>query len=259
MKNFSYLCAKGFLIIYNMTYREIAYACLDSLKLSSDDSYITIDHMLFFISKVRALVLKQKYSDVKKEIPQSNYQTICLDLTEVPAISGEPCEGGDYLRSVDKIPTTMTIGNSIIYPVDFYQGTYITYVNRERMRYVGHNKWLKNIIYASLGPDEYLYFKSSNPQFLYLEKVRMTAVFEDPEAASELECEGDDTKCDILDKTFPLEEGLVYTVIEAVVKYLSSTVYKPEDAENNAADDLSDLMTFIRRNMKSNLQKQIED
>jgi hypothetical protein len=67
-----------------------------------------------------------------------------------------------------------------VYPIDFYQGE-ITYIDRNRMRYVGFNKYLSNIIYCSLGPDNYLYFKSCNPQFLYLEKVRMTAMFSDVE------------------------------------------------------------------------------
>ena len=243
-----------------MTYREIIYACLDSLKLTSDDSFITEEHVLFFISKIRALILKQRYSDIKREIPTSNYQTICLDLIQVPAIAGEPCEGGTYLKSKQKIPSTMSIGTTTVYPVDFYQGTHITYVSRERMRYVGENKWLKNIIYVSKGPDDYLYFKSSNPQFLYLEKVRMTGIFEDPEKASELECDSDGTKpCDVLDREFPLEEGLTSTVIELVVKYLSGAVYRPKDSSNDANDDMSDLVAFMRRNMKSNFQKQIED
>lgn len=242
-----------------MTYREIVYMVLDQLKVASDDSYMTVEHVLFLVSKIRAMILKQRYSDIKKEIPQSNYQTICLDLIQVPAIAGEPCEGGTYLRSKSKVPTTMTIGPNVIYPVDFYQGTHITYVSRERMRYVGDNKWLKNIIYASKGPDDYLYFKSSNPQFLYLENVKMTGIFEDPDKAAELECKSEDTPCDVLDRNFPLEEGLVPSVIELVVKYLSGAVYRPKDSANNANDELSDLVAFMRRNMKSNFQKQIEN
>ena len=88
-----------------MTYREIVYMVLDSLKLASDDSYITEEHVLFLVSKLRSTILKQTYSNIKREIPESNYQTICLDLIEVPAIAGEPCEGGSYLRSKQKIPT----------------------------------------------------------------------------------------------------------------------------------------------------------
>lgn len=242
-----------------MTYREMTYMCLDQLKVASDDSYITLEHVLFLVSKIRALILKQRYSDIKKEIPQSNYQTICLDLIQVPAIAGEPCEGGTYRRSEKKVPSTMSIGTNTVYPVDFYQGTHITYVSRERMRYVGENKWLKNIIYVSKGPDGYLYFKSSNPQFLYLEKVRMTGIFEDPEKAAELECNSNgDKSCDVLDREFPLEEGLASTVIELVVKYLSGAVYRGKDTDNNASDDLSDIAAFIKRNMKGNFQKQLE-
>lgn len=242
-----------------MTYREIVYMCLDQLKVASDDAYFTTDHILFLLSKVRAALLNQQYSNIKKEIPQSNYQTICLDLIQVPAISGEPCEGGTYLRSKVKIPSTMSIGVNTVYPVDFYQGIHISYINRERMRYVGNNSWLKNIIYASKGPDDYLYFKSSNPQFLYLEKVMMTALFEDPHKAEELKCNSEDIPCDILDRNFPLEESLVSSVIEYVVKLLTGAVYRPNDPINDASDNLSELVGYLRRNMKSQFQKQLED
>lgn len=241
-----------------MTYREAIYAILDLLKQSSDDSYYTEEHVLFLASKIRSAILKQTYSNIKKEIPESNYQTICLDLIEVPAIAGEPCEGGSYLRSKQKIPTALPVGNIKIYPVDYYQGE-ITYVSRERMRYVGHNKWLQNIIYASLGPDQYLYFKSSNPQYIYLEKVRMTSIFEDAESAAKLQCnsEGEEA-CDVLDTPFPLEEGLVTTLIEMAVKFLSGSIYKPKDADNDASDNMSELAAFLRQNLKSPMQKQIE-
>ena len=241
-----------------MTYREIAYMCLDELKLSSDDSYFTIDHILFLLSKVRATILKQKYSDIKKDIPDSNYQTICIDLEPTNAIDGTLCDSSNYLRSIQEIPTTMSIGSDIIYPIDYYQSTHITFVSRERMRYVGNNKWLQNIIYVSRNPDGHLYFKSSNPQFLFLEKVRMTGIFENPEEVAKLEC-SDTKQCDVLDSQFPLEEGLVTTAIELVVKYLSGAAWSPRDTTNNANDELSDLMSFLRRNMKSDFQKKIEN
>ena len=213
---------------------------LDELKLYSDDALYTEENVMFLLGKYRTFLLKQRYSDVKKQIPESNYQTICLDLIEVPAISGEPCEGGSYLRSKEKIPFLMKIGNPMVYPVDYYQGE-ITYVSRERMRYVGYNKYLKNIIYASIGPDNYLYFKSFNPQYLYLEKARMTGIFEDPQAASELQCpdENGDTVCDVLDKTFPIEDSLIPQLVQLVVQELYNPSRSDEDDENNAKDDLS--------------------
>ena len=226
------------------TYREIVYSVLDEIKSVSDDAFFTEDHVIFLAGKLRTFLLKQRYSDVKKQIPESNYQTICLDLIEVPAISGEPCEGGSYLRSKEKIPFLMKIGNPKVYPVDYYQGE-ITYVSRERMRYVGYNKYLKNIIYASIGPDNYLYFKSFNPQYLYLEKARMTGIFEDSQAASELQCpdENGNIVCDVLDREFPIENALIPPLIQLVVEELTKAEYKPEDKENNSDDDLSEVVS----------------
>lgn len=229
------------------TYREIAYMVLDELRCTSDDSLFNEEHVIFLLGKYRGLLLKQQYKDVKKEIPESNYQTLCLDLIQVPAISGEPCEGGVYLRSKDKIPFLMPISNPRVYTEDYYQGS-ITFVSKERMRHVGYNRWLPNIIYASLGPDNYLYLKSFNPQYLYLEgenKLRITGVFEDPDKAAEFDCERKDNEsmCDPLDTAFPLEEALIPAVIELVVKELSRSEYLPEDKRNDANDNLSEVNT----------------
>ena len=237
-----YLIFARVLNLYKMsTFREIIYMVLDEMKISTDDSYFTEDHIMYLINKYRVLILKQRYSDIKKQIPESNYQTICLDLIEVPAISGEPCEGGSYLRSKEKVPFLMQIGVPKIYPIDYYQGE-ITYVSRERMRYIGYNKYLQNIIYCSLGPDNYLYFKSNNPQYLYLEKVKLTGIFEDSINASQLQC-SNDKECDILDRTFPLEDSLIPIVIELVVKELLAANYRPKDDINDAKDELSEVAT----------------
>ena len=221
-----------------MTYREIVYACLDILKLTSDDSLYTEEHIIFLANKARTLLLKQRYSDIKKRIPESNYQTICLDLEKVQNIQDLSCQGSS-LRTVQEVPYLMKIGNPKVYPQNYYLGE-ITYISRERMRYVGHNKYLQNIIYCSLAPNNHLYFKSSNPQHIYLKKVQVTGIFEDIQNASQLECNNDSSQCqDLLDKTFPLEEGLVQPLIEIVVKQLGPSVDLPQDQENNAQDDLA--------------------
>lgn len=229
------------------TYRELVYLVLDELKLTSDDALFNEEHVMFLLGKYRGFLLKQQYKDIKKEIPESNYQTLCLDLIQVPAITGEPCEGGTYLRSKEKIPFLMPVATPRVYPEDYYQGD-ITYVSRERMKYVGYNRWLPNIIYASIGPDNYLYFKSFNPQYLYLEKARLTGIFEEPEKAAELECNRDESTCDPMDMKFPLEEALIPQVVELVVKELSRPEYLPEDKQNNADDGLSEVTSQSKKN-----------
>lgn len=221
-------------------YSELVYMVLDEAKGMSDDFNYTEDHVIFLIDKYRAFLLKQRYSDIKKQIPESNYQTICIDLMQVPAINGEPCEGGTYLRSDSKIPFLMNIGAPRVYPIDYYQGE-ITYINRDRMRYVGHNKYLQNIIYCSISPDGYLYFKSANPQFLYLEKVKFTGIFQDSREAFKHRCANANESCDILDSDFPIEDALVPPLIELVLKELLGAEYRPNDNKNDANDNLEGL------------------
>ena len=224
------------------TYKDLIYMIADELKLFSDDATYTEDHIIYLLGKYRAFLLKQRYADIKKQIPESNYQTICLDLIEVPAIAGEICEGGSYLRSTEKIPYLMKLGNPMVYPIDYYQGN-ITYISREQMRYIGFNKYFQNVIYASLGPDNYLYFKSSNPQFVYLKQAKLTGIFSDPQDAFNLQCPDNEGNkvCDLLDMEFPIEDALVPPIIELIVKELLGASYRPEDTKNNAADDLSNV------------------
>ena len=248
-----------------MTWRQLVYMVLDEIKLTSDDSIINENHVIFLLNKYRTFLLKQRYSDIKKPIPESNYQTICLDLEN--DTNNIFCGSANYLKSKTKVPFLMKIGNPRVYPSNYFQGE-ITYVSRDRMRYIGHNKYMQNIIYASVGPDNYLYLTSSNPQFSYLEKVKFTGIFEDIETASELLCsnqeednnqeENNNQSCDILDRDFPIEEGLVPQLIELSVRELLGSAYRPADEENNANDDLADIANFIRRNAKSNLAKQLE-
>ena len=142
------------------TLRQLTYLILDEAKGLSDDFTYTEDHIIFLLDKYRAFLLKQRYSDIKKQMPDSNYQILCLDLIQVPAISGEPCEGGTYLRSVEKIPFLMQVGSTPkVTSLDYFQGEF-NYISRDRMRYVGENKFTRNMIYTSIAPDQHLYFKS---------------------------------------------------------------------------------------------------
>lgn len=166
-----------------------------------------------------------------------------------------PCEGGYYLRSTKAIPKLLEGTTPRVYPIDFYSGIHVAYIPRDRMRFVGTNKFLQNIIYVSIGPDLHLYLRSSNPQFLYMQKLRMSAIFEDFDGAADLLCDADgsSTACDVLDATFPIREYLVPTMIELIEKEVLGAEYRGADKMNNANDDLADIASFIRRNTKSKL------
>ena len=232
-----------------MLVKEIVYACLDLAKANtSDDSFWTEEFVIFLLKKYRSFLIKKEQDKEKSSTDiasEFEYQQICLDLEKTAAIDGSPCTGGYYLRTTKKIPKILEDNQPRVYPVDFYQGINIVFVPRDRMRYVGTNKFLQNIIYVSLGPDLHLYLRSSNPQFLYLKKFRMSAIFEDFDEAADYLCDsnGDDTSCDVLNATFPIRDYLVPTLIELVVKELVGAEYKPVDQKNDASDDLAKIST----------------
>ena len=235
---------------------------LDELKVLSDDSYYTEDHIMFLLNKYRSYLLKQKYSDTAKEASISNMQTICVDLERYPDIDTDLCLGYSFLRSTVKIPNIIDSGtlDRFVRISSLYQfAGEFAYISPERFKYVGYNKWTKNLIYCTIGPDHYLYFKSNNPQVFYLKKIKFSAIFDDPTKANDLQCPEDNgnAPCDIIDTDFPLEESLIPQCINLILKDLLGAAWRPKDDQNNAKDDLSDMNTFIRRNMRNDYQRQL--
>lgn len=221
------------------TYKDLVYMVLDEIKGSSDDFSYTEEHVIYLLNKYRAAVLKQKYADVKKVINEANYQTICLSVVPV-TLPYVGVENGTMLRSTVRIPYIINIGIPRVYPLEYYVGD-IAFISRDRMRYVGHNPYLQGMIYCSIAPDHYLYFKSNNPQLSYLQNVKFTAIFNDTQAASDLQCPDNNGNsiCDTLDREFPLEDSLIPTVIGLTVKDLSDSEYRPDDNNNDGNDNLS--------------------
>lgn len=244
-----------------MTYRELIYLCLDELKMSTDDNYFTEDHFIIILNNVRAALLKQTYKDVKKEIPLSNYLNLVFTLEEANIDVMDSCDKGYYFKSNKKIPSVIPVDIPKVYLKagnnKYLINKEVAYVTHNKLKYVGYSKWLSNILYASTGPDCYLYFKTNKKGSLEIgDKVMVSGIFEDIPSALELT---EDYNEELLDNQFPIEESLVPQLIQTTVQQIAGSIYKPEDSMNNSSDDLSNLVSFLRNNMKSNMQKQIEE
>lgn len=229
-----------------MLVSEVIYSILTLCKQNgSDDSTITEEFVLFLAKKYRAFLIKKEQEKEKSTTDiasEFEYQELCLDLEKVPAIDGDPCTGGYYLRTTKPIPKLLEGAQPRVYPMDFFQSINMSYVSRERMRYVGNNKFLRNIIYVALGPDFHLYLNSSNHQFFYLTKLRIEAIFEDFEEAADLACcQCNENPCDIMDAPFPIREYLVPMLIELVVKEITGGMFYRPDTKNNASDDFPEV------------------
>lgn len=220
-------------------WNEVIYMVNDSLKLKSDDSNITPEHIEFLLLQYRSLLLEQRYTDQKKVIPISNYQTICVDID-----LDDTCATGDSAQSKESLPSLANLkGNESIHIQNaMVKGLVLkyTYTSLDRFPYVGNNKWLRNIIYFTTNTDGRLLLKSANPDFRYLKKIKLSGLFENPREALKMSCDEEGNSCNYLDSEFPLETALVSTLIAMVVEFLGQNIYRPEDDINNATDNLSD-------------------
>lgn len=195
-----------------MTYRELVYMCLDEIKLASDDSYITEDHILFLISKYRAFLLRQKYDKTTLPVAESNYQKIKVSIDSI-------------------IPDVMGIAKPRVYVGEGAAKVSYTFVTPHRFEFVSNNRILKPISYCTINDENKLEFKATPD---VKTTINLYAVFEDCVKTSEFNLTGD-----ILDETCPIESELVSGVQELVVKDALGIAYRPTDFINNAADDLS--------------------
>lgn len=226
-------------------FKEIVYMVLDLLKESGDDSFYTEEHVIFLASKMRALLLDRKYKNSRNQsfsvLAEENRQQICIDL-EPTELLQYGCSGM-WLKSTKQIPDMMGVAEPRISTVNDMLFSHVTFIPAARMPYVGYNKWLGKIIYASRSDDGYLYLSSNNPQFVNLEQVKLSGVFSNAEEAASLSCDGasGDEACDILDKEFPLEDALIPNCIELVVQELAGPRYAPQDRTNNDVDDLGNV------------------
>lgn len=233
------------------TFNELVYMIMDQNKMGSDDAFIEPSHVYFMLTKIRAYFLKEKYSKLKAQISSSNFQTITLHLE--PAASLPNCATHSVMmKSVEKVPSLLLLNNyegAINVSSRFGMPVIMVYVNNSRFLGVGHERWQNNMIYATIGPDSYLYLKSGNEDIAYMSEVSFSAVFEDILKANELVkkdgCE--EENCDPMDNEFPLEEGLVTPVINMVAQQLYQDNIKPSDTINNAADDFSSIQNYVSR------------
>lgn len=229
------------------TYREAIYMCLDLLKGMSDDFTYTEDHVAYLLDKFRALLLKQRYgNDPKKHVPYSNYQNVEVTFNNAKGYK-------KIIKSDNTIPNMLQLGIPRITTSDEYYYNYrFELTSRERLPFTGNNKFTSMINYCAINEDNHILYTTKENQWSNNKvnpvKFTITAIFENPREVESMD----------LDSNIPLEETLITTLIEMVVKELASSVYRPNDDINDNRDDNAALATFIEKNVKSALAKQLE-
>ena len=106
----------------------------------------------------------------------------------------------------------------------------------KRLPYVGTRRGMQGLVYGAIGDSQKLYLVSGDDRVLFLEKVRLNGVYEDPEEAWELSNDYDVNK-DFEDEEYPLEPSMVDLIIQEVLKLLMLRFQVLEDKINNADEE----------------------
>lgn len=237
-----------------ITYREAVFIVFDELKLSSDDSPWEVEHIIFLLNKYRAILTKQRYGGAKKDVPLEYYQIWELGYLDLPTNNTDVRRTFSFKKPVPPILNLhgVLLETSVSYhtapleehciidgtPLELYtQSTFVennidvNFINPDRFKYLGYNKWLTSQPYATIGYDHKLYI-SSTADFLNGKYFRIQGIFENP-------TDFQDTTDGKLDMYFPVEQALVQPIIDLIIKELGNVLYLPKDGENNSSDGLS--------------------
>lgn len=221
-----------------MTYNEIIYDLLEVIERFqiSDDVDIDERQIIFNFNRQRELWINNTYNKPGIQIDPVLIQGLgCVSLTLVD--EAECCNvdtGCKILRTSKPIPKPIVFKDGIELRIGTNKLTNVPFSikNISQMPYLAYNKYTANMMYVFYH-NNYLYFKSKDNIYNFLESVKIWGVFADPEQAASFEDCGI-TNCFSYDDEYPIKGDLYPYIKGEVLKQFG--IKENKDNENNAQD-----------------------
>lgn len=227
-----------------MTANEIIYAIREKLKAYTDDSRYTNSYLMFLVNLKRGLYIRREYNQLQRTIDNEVLQQICMNIQEVDYSECPECEefisdGCTLLRTDKPLPRTVELHNrnkiTRIGPIGTFDRPF-SLVSRNRMVYSGEGKYEERTVFATVHSNGYIYMKSKSSSANGIERISVTALFEDPDDVKDFECSGNKCYNPETDQ-YPVKSWMVDVIITDIVSELAKLKQIPEDELNNAKDD----------------------
>jgi hypothetical protein len=234
----------------NQMYSQIE----EELQVNSDDSIYDFRFYYDLIINTREAALRNEYNRLRT-FDAAVLQTLpCVELEIVD--SNICCDAVitncNLLRTKHKLPRSIELHqqSSIrnIRPNNLL-GKTINLIDSSRIGYLRKDGVVDNQIFAFIYND-YLYLYSLDKKYLLIDSVTIQGVFSDPLSASEIGCGSN--KCITEDDEFPLTLWMWETLVKPIIvqKLLAKQV-KPQDNQNNAKDDKTELTSNTKENERN--------
>lgn len=223
------------------TYNEIIYSIREGIRQHTTDSDIDDRQIIFEFNLQRAFWYRREYNKKNVSIDDQIKQTICIDLEE-SSRSECDCEQNNcfILKTKTKIPKVLDLRDKpSISKITFNDvlNVPLSFVSYNKFPFVGNGKYNKNHVFATLHPNGYLYLKSSNNNFMMIEKIAVTLVLENPLDAKKFNNCEDNTPCFDYDQEYPVKSHIIAQVKEEVINKFIRQLQMPKDLNNNSQED----------------------
>tara|TARA_R100001463_G_scaffold42850_4_gene89601 strand:+ start:6987 stop:7679 length:693 start_codon:yes stop_codon:yes gene_type:complete len=227
------------------TFNEISYDILEILKNNqiSDDTDISLEHILYHVNNQRALFLRNEYNKPGRKIdPHLISDLGCLKLIEVDA--AECCSvdiGCIALRTEKKLPALLELhsGPAIqrVGPVNKLDTPYsVTTGTVSSFR--KYNKYTGNDIQA-VYLNDYIYIIASTPADQGIQYINARVIAADPSDLLDYRCDSTSTPCFSFDDQYPINNWMIPYIKEQILKQFGMSLQIPKDDDNNAKDNIS--------------------
>lgn len=252
------------------TIRHIIYSIRERLNIYMDDSKVSDEYIAYEINDGRNLLLRQYLSNLKKPIPLQALSVICVPFEQDPECLGNVV--GVTLKSKLPIPATLeATGRSNIHKihVDNKYAKNLNIIDFERLPYLASNEFNHNQIYFCIDEDGYALIYSKNSSIIFLDKLKLSIVAENPEEAWELNCNNENCNplqegesrlkrecvdCDYMNSKYPIPGELLYPLRDLVTQTILTKYKIPIDNDNNGMDDTLPnnlILDYARRKNRS--------
>lgn len=215
-----------------MTFNEVIYDIREALKLQSADSDVTDRQIAFLIRNARSLIVRQFIANNPGENRDMLSQSVYMDLELVdqsvfPGIT----TGFTLLATTEALPNV--IGEQMYKDIEVRTaerlGREVEMLQKQRAAEYMYAP--AGFIYGWREDDGKLYLVSKDRQFMLLEQIIVTAIFEDPEAALRF------NEADASLERYPITGSIWMAVREMVLQQLGNQLNIPFDVLNNAKED----------------------
>lgn len=223
-----------------MKYTEVVYSIRERIRQLADDSDVDNREIIFHVNQQRALFYRNQYNQRNRTVDEEIKQLLRFEMAQDSIEECGESKNCYIIKSVKPLPATIELHHrNAIFKITSTSKTAVPFsiVSWNEFPYQGLGKYSQNELFATVGPDNHIYIKSSNKLIKFVESILVTAILENPlDIENYTPCPNGETCFDLDSFEYPIK-GYAYAYIQdKVVNIFVNKLQVPQDEENDSED-----------------------